>query len=192
MMRFVTWKTAFWGLLIINLLTFLAIFLFLRSMSIDESELNRSELIRPTSGDVLLEVTSSKEQILQLIYSTDLESEQDFVIEFEGAYVKYQSSIRILGQDIGFTVYLEPVVAGNGDLLLNVRQVQLGFFDIPVSMILAGMGESTDFPEWVVVDSGNELLHVQITELDLGANYYLQFKEFDVQADNIKLELVAK
>ncbi|KMK75684.1 YpmS family protein [Alkalihalobacillus pseudalcaliphilus] len=184
------WKLAFSVLFIFNIIVGISLFLFVRSLSVDGDFASYTE--QPIEGETLLEVSSNKERLLHLIHTADIDADYEFEVDFEGERVRYDSTIAILGQQIGYSIFLTPEVSEYGNLSLYVEQVQVGFFDVPVSMILSGLGSAADFPDWVISDPGNERILVQITEIELGESYFLRLKEFNLAEDQIQMELVAK
>ncbi|GAF65719.1 hypothetical protein BTS2_2618 [Bacillus sp. TS-2] len=186
-----TWKRAFFGLVLFIVLAFVALFIFIRVQLPDVPEQTE---IPGTSidGEMVMEMTSSRERINHLIQSFIEESNEPYQLFIGEQYVEYRSSIPILGNNVSFVAQLSPEITDSGGLLLYVENIQLGLFQLPASTILSWIDGQSEFPDWVYVEAANERLRIEISEFVIAENMMIAFSEFNIMEDQYRWELQLK
>ncbi|GAE25883.1 hypothetical protein JCM9140_1904 [Halalkalibacter wakoensis JCM 9140] len=189
------WKIAFFALLgFIAVCSIIALILFQRYFpEVDERHF---EPTQPTGEEATFLIQTDKSKINALIATRIQEQETDmpYMVELMNDSVQFRSAIRIVGQEIPVTINFIPLVSPNGDLLLEVQTFSVGILQLPVEQILQLLPTWVELAEWIVPYPSERAVEVKITEIQVDESDTMQFRflTFDLEQDNIELELIFK
>ena len=185
------WKWAFF----ILLASILALFgwLVYRLQPVGQ-ENGSSEVVSrvETEGVLTFDLSTNKDDLNHLV---NLYLEEELGEEFEGYavsiddYVDLTGTIDVLGFPVQFTLIMDPLVMENGDLQLKAETIQLGSFDLPLSLTMNILSQQLDLPEWMRVNSEDEYILVAFNEFQLENGAYFQMDYIDLEEDDIRVTI---
>lgn len=103
--------------------------------------------------------------------------------------LEIHGSVFFLGVDIPFSLYLDPYVTENGNIQLRGESVEVASFSLPVSAVMSLVANQIDFPDFVAVDSEEQLIVINLNELTQPYNFDVQMTQIDLEADVLELNL---
>ncbi|GAA0372291.1 hypothetical protein GCM10008932_24450 [Alkalibacterium iburiense] len=185
------WKWAFFILLV----AILALFgwLVYRLQPVEQDNESSEVVSRvETEGVLTFDLSTNKDDLNHLV---NLYLEEELGEEFEGysvsidEFVDLAGTIDVLGFPVQFTLIMEPLVMENGDLQLKAESIQLGSFDLPLSLTMNILSQQLDLPEWMRVNSEDEYILVAFNEFQLENGAYFQMDYIDLEDDDIRLTI---
>lgn len=87
---------------------------------------------------------------------------------------------KVLGQDVSFTLYSDPIVTSSGDIVLKAKSVAVGALPVPKKFIMNYVKKAYDLPSWITIDSKNQTIVLNLKKLDI---------ENGIQASATKIDL---
>lgn len=94
-------------------------------------------------------------------------------------------SFNAFGVPIPITIRMDPVVQGNGDLVLSISEMSLGLLRLPKDRILHYFNRQVTTPDWFYFDSINEQIYLAITQIDIQSNFRFSVQRLDLTDENI-------
>lgn len=187
------WKWAFLILLLINVGVIIWLGVQLNVLSNSEETQPVQEEV-PVADDALaFELLTDKNQVNQVV-NLYLQEELDdrfsgYTVAIE-ELVELEGALSVFGFEVDFGLYLEPVVMENGNLQLRAQSIQLGSFDLPVSIVLNILNQQLELPEWIRIDSEQEYILVAFNEFELENDTQLRMTKVDLEMDDIRLNII--
>ncbi|MDQ0205312.1 YpmS family protein [Alkalicoccobacillus murimartini] len=184
------WKIAFFALVAICIIACISLFVLVRTF-LPEAEESHYTSEQPTNEQGLLQIRSDRDQMNQLITeaSDQLDEETPFTLELLSDHAEFRSTFDVLGQSVPITVEFEPMVANNGDLLLEADSFSFGLFNIPSEQAMQLMKNVTELPDWIVVHPSESLIEVKVTDAKFNDRYSFRVQTFDLANDLIEVEM---
>ncbi|MCZ2492577.1 YpmS family protein [Dellaglioa carnosa] len=87
---------------------------------------------------------------------------------------------KVLGQDVSFTLYSDPIVTSSGDIVLKAKSVAVGALPVPKKFIMNYVKKAYNLPSWITIDSKNQTIVLNLKKLDI---------ENGIQASATKIDL---
>jgi uncharacterized protein YpmS len=187
------WKIAFLTLCGIVVLVFIILFvLFQRYFpEVDESHFVQKQR---TTEEATFVIQTNKERLNTLIASKIKQAPSDisYMVELLDKNVQFRSSFQVLGQEIPVTINFKPIVVQNGDLLLEVETFSVGILNLPVDQVLKFITNWIEMEDWIVTYPSERVVEVKVTELRIDKNASMRFRflTFDLEQNNIELEMI--
>jgi uncharacterized protein YpmS len=187
------WKIAFLTLCGIVVLVFIILFvLFQRYFpEVDESHFVQKQR---TTEEATFVIQTNKERLNTLIASKIKQAPSDisYMVELLDKNVQFRSSFQVLGQEIPVTINFKPIVVQNGDLLLEVETFSVGMLNLPVDQVLKFITNWIEMEDWIVTYPSERIVEVKVTELRIDKNASMRFRflTFDLEQNNIELEMI--
>ncbi|SIS40508.1 YpmS family protein [Salimicrobium flavidum] len=183
------WRSAFFGLVLINL----GIVLWLLALIFLPTDYTLVNVDRErTNTDAEFTIISTKDNLEQLTneYLNEMSSETifNYSISLE-EYVELRGNVRAFDQVIPITVKLEPVVQENGDLILEQQDISLGKLPLPSNKVLEFVEKNYELPEWVRVNPDEENIYVALTQMETESNFQLAADRFNLNSDQIAFKI---
>ncbi|WP_064099440.1 YpmS family protein [Sutcliffiella horikoshii] len=187
--RVINWKTAFIGLLIVNIL--------IAGVAISMVFLpNHSNFMLNGDGDdrkrVAFNIQSDKEDLNELIRYY-LEKETKRPLNYEVSLtdrVELRGEMKVFERDIPLTMTFIPEVQENGDVALKQDSMSIGRLQVPVSMVLKYVADNYPLPPWVKIVPNEQSIYVALQELELQSDTKVEFTKFDVENNDIRFRLL--
>lgn len=183
------WKWAF--LILIGLLVGAFIWLYQQIQPVQVGEVS-TESIEQAEGDLTFEVRTGREQVTQVANSY-LEQEMadqpvDFTFMLE-EQAELHGELEVFGFPIDFSLYMTPYVLENGNLQLRGESLNLGTLNMPISFAMSQIARQADFPEWIAIDSDEEMIVVNLNEYELENGVQFSFNRIDLEQDDIVVNI---
>ncbi|RFU61710.1 YpmS family protein [Bacillus sp. V59.32b] len=182
------WKYLFFGLLVLNLLAFLTIFI-LAVLPADDRE------IKPgisREDDIEFQVNTNKNDLNRLINRYLAKEGMTGPIHYE-VYLKDDvelfGTLPVFGEDMELKLSFEPEALENGDLILRQKSISLGQMNLPVSYVLNFVNNRYKTPEWVSIQPDDELIYISLQNMELDSDARIKAKKFDLKNDDISFLL---
>lgn len=183
------WKWAFILLVTLIIGAFVYLVVSIRPVSINKPNLVP---IETSAGDIELSTQMNKEDT-QYLMNTYLN--QAIGEDFENYQIALTNQLEIHGQiavfgfDVPFSLYLDPFVQENGNIQLRGDKVELANFSLPVSGVMSLVASQVDFPEFIAMDSEDQVIFIQLNELTKDSPFAIEMTKIDLVADEIELNL---
>ncbi|WP_332694135.1 YpmS family protein [Halalkalibacter lacteus] len=187
------WKIAFFALsgLVVLVIIFLFVLFQRYFPEVDENHFIQKQ---PTEEEATFNIQTNKAKLNTLIASRIEQTPSDisYMVELLDENVQFRSAFRILGQEVPVTINFKPVVVPNGDLLLKVETFSVGILSLPVDQVLQFISNWIEVAEWIVTYPSERVVEVKVTEIKVDKNESIRFRflTFDLEKDNIELEMI--
>lgn len=183
------WKWAFFGLL-----TLIVGFFIYLAVSIQPVVINGPNLEPVTVSNEAIELSTEMnkedaEQVVNAYLNTTLGQ------EFSGYQIALTDQLEIhgpltvFGFEVPFALYFEPFVQENGNIQLRGETVELANFSLPVSAVMSLLARQIDFPEFIAVNSEEQVIMLNLNELTKDYNFDLEMTKIDLEAGILELNL---
>lgn len=183
------WKWAF--LILVGVLLGMGFWGYRQLAPVQVGEENPAP-IEQGEGDLTFEVRAGREQITQ-VANTYLEQEMaddsvglNFVLDEQA---ELHGEIEVFGFPIEFALYLTPYVLENGNLQLRGESLNIGALNLPISFAMSQIARQADLPEWIVIDSDEEMIIVNLNEFQLENGTQFSFNRIDLPEDDIVVNI---
>lgn len=180
-----TWKYAFFLLLMFNL--FVIIYIFWPAK--DRPYLPKEEL--NVEGPTI-HLETNKSELTGIINHFIKKKYGDQLFKY---YVKLTDdlilygNLHVFGEDVQFELHFYPEPLENGDLRLKQENMSIGNLNLPVSIIMNLISRAYEFPEWVEIKSNEKAIYLHLTQIKLENDFRIRVNEFDLEKDSISFQL---
>lgn len=159
------------------------------------SEIDQMETGEPFSVDspITFELLTNRSQMNQVVnlYLEEEMEEEDPEFHFELTdQAELHGVIQVLGFDVDFTLLTDPYVMDDGNLQLRAQSIQLGSFELPISMAMNVISQQIDLPEWVRVDSEQQYILVALNEFQIENGATFEMQHIDLENDDIRIGII--
>lgn len=103
--------------------------------------------------------------------------------------LELHGSIEFFSLEIPFALYFAPYVLENGDLQLRGESVQLANISLPVSTVLSLFANQVEIPEFMDIDSQQQIILVHLSELTNEYTFDVSISKIDLADDIIEVNL---
>lgn len=183
------WKTAFFILLILNIIA-AAIVMALLFLPGRNEQQSVQDMKGPDTAE--LTVGSNKENLNKMInhyLKQEANADQLHYKVVLDDKVYLLGKIKVFNKEIDAKITLEPTVKKDGNMRLKVEDLSLGHLDIPAYIVLNYINNSYSLPDFVYIDEKNKTIDVALTEIKLKSNLRAKAEKFDLKKDNIRFRL---
>lgn len=183
------WKWAF--LILSGLLIGAVVWTLQQIQPVEVGEENTAP-VEQVDSDIILEVRTGRSELTRL---TNTYLEQEMADEFVGftfqleEQAELHGEIEVFGFPIEFSLFLTPYVLENGNLQLRGDSINIGSLNLPVSFAMAQIGRQVDFPEWIAIDSDEQLIVVNLNEFQLDNGVRFSMSRIDLPEDDIRVNI---
>lgn len=160
------WKWAFIILLALILGSSLFLVQQLTGKNIEQQQVAQAtkSLGKHTSVDVQL----NKKQLNAAInyYLTRQQKNKKLKYKFYvGQAAILVGTTKILGENVSFSLYTEPTVTPNGNILLYAKSVAIGTLNAPPGFILNYIKNNYRLGKWVTIDSKAKTIRLNLSQI---------------------------
>lgn len=103
--------------------------------------------------------------------------------------LELHGSIEFFSLEIPFALYFALYVLENGDLQLRGESVQLANISLPVSTVLSLFANQVEIPEFMDIDSQQQIILVHLSELTNEYTFDVSISKIDLADDIIEVNL---
>ncbi|GFH41741.1 hypothetical protein Hs30E_02920 [Lactococcus hodotermopsidis] len=185
------WKYLFMLLLALNI-AFIGVIGFQVTKSRDQKVLDNIAVIEGTHK--VAAITTDTEQLNSLI-NNYLETFQTKDMSYKfylSQKAVFEGSYKFFGTEIPLYVYLEPYALKNGTVELKVTSFSIGTLNLPISEVLKFVSNKIDLPDFVAVHAEEEEIVVNLTQLEIAKNTYVQADKIDLKNGQFTFNLMQK
>ena len=183
------WKIAFLGLVGLIIAGIVALVIFIESPG-DSGPLPVTE--RYSGKGSVLSVKASREDLEGLANTyigKAMKGEQlPVTMKIEDDVILH-SELIAFSIKVPINMHFDPVVLGDGNLLLKQTSMEVGPLDIPPETVLKLLRDSIKLPEWMVVRPKEEEIFINLAELPVSGNLSVRAKTLNLVEDDIVFEV---
>lgn len=186
------WMWAFFIIMGLNIALAVWLVINLQSPTTESSGETSGEAVEVESP-LTFEMLTNRNQLNQVVnlYLDEEMSEEDPDFRFELTdQAELRGVLQILGFDVDFTLLTDPYVMEDGNLQLRAQSIQLGAFELPISMAMNVISQQIELPEWVRVDSEQQFILVALNEFQLENGAYFEMQHIDLEEDDIRIGII--
>ncbi|WP_216774112.1 YpmS family protein [Metabacillus halosaccharovorans] len=185
------WKILFLVLAGINLIFLIVVFSLLL-MPVDQPrEMEKTQHIDGQENVPFL-IGTDKNTLTKLVnHYLEQETDQEnlkYYVELEDK-VNVYGVIKAFNKDVDMKLVLEPIVKDDGNVQLLVNELSIGQLKLPVSYVLKYMSTYYDLPEYVVINSSDKVIDIQLDQLILKNGLSARAESFNLEEDDITFTL---
>lgn len=186
------WMWAFFIIIGLNIALAFWLVINLQSPTTESSGETSREAVEVESP-LIFEMLTNRNQLNQVVnlYLDEEMSEEgpDFRFELTDQ-AELHGVLQILGFNVDFTLLTDPYVTEDGNLQLRAQSIQLGAFELPISMAMNVISQQIELPEWVRVDSEQQFILVALNEFQLENGAYFEMQHIDLEEDDIRIGII--
>ena len=183
------WKWAFIGLILVLVLFSVQLMRSFQSVSINQPNHTK---VTQTDQEMVFTASTNREdteQFINTFLSTAFEEEsQHFYVELKDQLL-INGQLEVFKLDVPFTISFDPYVLENGNVQLRADSVELGTFSLPVSATMSLFANQLDIPDFIAIDSEEEMIVINLNELDATQSMRIQMIRIDLPEDEIQMNL---
>ena len=183
------WKWAFIGLILVLVLFSVQLMRSFQSVSINQPNHTK---VTQTDQEMVFTASTNREdteQFINTFLSTAFEEEsQHFYVELKDQLL-INGQLEVFKLDVPFTISFDPYVLENGNVQLRADSVELGTFSLPVSATMSLFANQLDIPDFIAIDSEEEMIVINLNELDATQSMRIQMMRIDLPEDEIQMNL---
>ncbi|TVP91506.1 YpmS family protein [Alkalibacterium sp.] len=186
------WMWAFFIILALNVAVAVWLVINLQGTPSDTDEARTGEPVH-VETPITFEVLTNRSQMNQVVnlYLEEEMEEEDTDFRFELTdQAELHGVLQVLGFDVDFTLLTDPYVMEDGNLQLRAQSIQLGAFELPISMAMNVISQQIDLPEWVRVDSEQQFILVALNEFQLDNGTTFEMQHIDLEEDDIRIGII--
>lgn len=187
------WKWAFFIFLVLIVSVLFWIGWQLRPTEESTQSIGTEEFV-PVEGDELVfEMTSNRQQlnrVVNLYLSSELGEDFSGYAFTVDENVELSGIFQVFNFDVDFSLYMDPYVMEDGNLQLRATSIQLGAFELPTGLAMNVISQQLDLPEWVRINSEEQIILVALNEFELENGASLRMNRIDLEADDITIDIV--
>lgn len=190
-MKGFNWKRLFILLLGLNVALVLLLFTFFLIIFNDTGNETKIPTIESTQKEVVLQINTNKQDLNRVInhyLENELASPYDYRVLLTDE-VELYAAIPIFNEALNVKLTFEPKSLDNGDLELKQKNMSIGKFKIPSSLVLTYIQNSFSLPEWIVIQPSEEKIYVSLNNFKLKSNFTVLADEFNLKDDDIRFSL---
>ena len=165
------------------------IFLIYISTPVEQTKIKKEDI---KTEEVQLHVQTNKNDLCRLVNQFISEQPKD-PIHYQVSldeYVHLTGQLSMFNQKLQMKLTFEPKVLETGDLLLQYKKMSIGRLHLPASLVLKFVAEQYRFPEWIMIQTEDESVYVQLQNMKLKSGLIVKANEFDLSKDKISFKLL--
>lgn len=182
------WKISFFVL--IGLVAAVLIYLFILIGSQNESAAIPEAKIPVKSHSLTVQATKEDVEGIANTYIRKAMSKEPLPVVMEiRDDIVLKTELTVFSYTLPVVMHFNPVVREDGNLTLKQSSLELGQLNIPPSTVLKILKNSVELPQWMLVRPKEEEVFIDLNALPISGNISVQAKEFDLESDEIVLEI---
>jgi uncharacterized protein YpmS len=182
------WKVLFFTLLILNAATVVYLYVSLTA-PINEKPRIRQENSKEA---ITFQIHTNKNDLNRAIIHY-LEKEENGPIDYQiylNDDVILYGQFPFLNKTTEMKAVFEPIVSGNGNLILQEKELVVGNLHLPPEMVLNFISHRYQLPKWVIPQPQKRMIILDLQQLKLKGDLKVKADKFDLQRDDIRFTLI--
>lgn len=187
------WKWLFIALLAVNILIVVWLISIWPSYPVDLADpasTLQTDSMQEDAYVLHMKVEADEAQRMANDYleSINMEDSQVYVsldnrFHLHGAY-------EFLGADWPFCLTFDPVVTEGGNVILQVEDLSISNFSIPVGLVMSILDHQLNLPHWIALDSEAETVSLLFNQVVFEDRVQVNMQEIDLENDQIRFDLL--
>jgi len=186
-----TWKTAFFTLLIINILIIVFLFTMVFLPAGGDSLTGEHGVSKKSQAS--LTVTANKKDLNILINDFIEKENADSPIDYKVSLndeVELYGTLPVFDQNVEMKLTFEPKALKNGDLILSQNTIHIGKLQLPSRYVMNFIKNNYHFPKWVEIFPNEKIIYIHLTDIELKNQLHIHANTFDLKKDDISFSLL--
>lgn len=186
-----TWKTAFFTLLIINIVIIVFLFTMVFLPAGGDSLTGENGVSKKSQAS--LTVTANKQDLNILINDFIEKENADSPIDYKvylNDEVELYGTLPVFDQNVEMKLTLEPKALENGDLILSQNTIHIGKLQLPSRYVMNFIKNNYHFPKWVEIFPNEKIIYIHLTDIKLKNQLHIHANTFDLKNDDISFSLL--
>jgi uncharacterized protein YpmS len=96
---------------------------------------------------------------------------------------------KLLGQRVSFSLYTQPTVTSQGNILLHAKSVAIGTLNAPPKFILSYIQKNYNLGKWVTIDSKNETIRLNLRQIKGFHGISVRAQKIDLTQNQFKFKV---
>ncbi|MFT8724741.1 MAG: YpmS family protein [Liquorilactobacillus nagelii] len=184
------WKWAFIGLLAIILGS--GLYLIQQITAPNQQEQAITQKISSLKQQATINVEMNKRQLNAAInyYLKRQQKHEKIKYQF---YVDQAAVLvgttKLLGQSVSFSLYTEPTVTSQGNILLHAKSVAIGTLNAPPKFILSYIQKNYNLGKWVTINSKQETIRLNLRQIKGFHGISVRAQKIDLTKNQFKFKV---
>lgn len=186
-----TWKTAFFTLLIINIVIIVFLFTMVFLPAGGDSLTGENGVSKKSQAS--LTVTANKQDLNILINDFIEKENADSPIDYKvylNDEVELCGTLPVFDQNVEMKLTFEPKALENGDLILSQNTIHIGKLQLPSRYVMNFIENNYHFPKWVEIFPNEKIIYIHLTDIKLKNQLHIHANTFDLKNDDISFSLL--
>lgn len=186
-----TWKTAFFTLLIINIVIIVFLFTMVFLPAGGDSLTGENGVSKKSQAS--LTVTANKQDLNILINDFIEKENADSPIDYKvylNDEVELYGTLPVFDQNVEMKLTFEPKALENGDLILSQNTIHIGKLQLPSRYVMNFIKNNYHFPKWVKIFPNEKIIYIHLTDIKLKNQLHIHANTFDLKNDDISFSLL--
>ncbi|MFE0442471.1 YpmS family protein [Aerococcus sp. NPDC058936] len=183
------WKWAFWLLLLAILVPVIGFYLFIQTASQETASLSEPVTIEEASDETITAEASLSTISFNRLVSAVIGGEDVPYQLTVDDQVSFAGLIDALGTQVAYTMQGQPSVMEDGNIAIDVTNIELAGLQLPTSTVLAifQLTLPTDLPLQVL--SGEEQIIIRLDQVSEDMDFAIRASDIDLANDEINILL---
>ncbi|WP_010285973.1 YpmS family protein [Kurthia massiliensis] len=187
------WKIAFFTLLALIVIGFIALFIMITSKPEDQAIPTNFKSI--TGSEVTVQATADDFETLANHFISDATQDTQMPVKmYVDQDITLTSKVSVLGATLPVTMDFDPEIDKNGNLMLELSNIAVGILDIPTKTALKLVKDTGKLPNFITIQPNDNQAYINLNEINVpvseGTNAHLRATKFDLTKDEIELKVI--
>lgn len=187
------WKVAFFGLLALIIMAFVALFVVVTSSSEDQAI--PKNLTQIDGSEVTVNATANDFETLANHFISDATADTQMPMKmFVDKDITLTSKVSVLGATLPVTMDFEPSIDDKGNLILEQTSIEIGRLNIPPTTALKLVKDSGKLPDFITIQPSKNQAYINLNAIRIPiskkVDAHLRATKFDLTNDEIELKVI--
>lgn len=184
------WKLAFFGLLVLNIVVVIGFLFYVTTPANDFSAYGAVKRDQIEGNSLMVRTTKADFEGIANTYIQREMANQPIPLKLSiDKEVNLSTELNVFSQTLPILMKFQPFVQKDGNLLLKQQSVEIGMLDIPPESALKLLRDSVKLPDFMEVNPAREEILLKLTDIPLDNGISVQASSFDLEEDDIRLEV---
>lgn len=184
------WKISF--LVLVGILIGLGLFIGVRTSETPKVDLPKVNETTTANNEPTFQVQLNKTQVNDVIsyYLNDFLKDSGIKYQF---YLEKNAllngTFKVLGHDMQFYLYFDPLVMENGDVQLKATSLSIGSLPLPINQVMRYVASDYEVPNWVEVQPSSKIIILHLSQFKLQNGMRLAADKMNLVDDDIRFNI---
>ncbi|MDN7241032.1 YpmS family protein [Planococcus sp. N028] len=184
------WRLAFLGLLAFNIAAVIGFFFLITTPAEDYSAYEAVKRDQIEGNSLMVRTTKADfEGIANKYIQKEMANSPIPLTLTVDEEVNLSTELVVFSQGLPILLKFDPFVQEDGNLLLKQQSVEIGMLDIPPESALKLLRDSVALPDFMEVNPAREEVLLKLTDIPLENGISVRATSFDLEKDDIRLQV---